>query len=242
MKGSSPDNYGPAETPIAVDEKLLSREELEQLSREELELLQQQSIAAIAALDVKIADLEIQRQKIVEQEAALDGKEAELAIRERKLAQEIKSTLHTSQAAWELGNNPLFIWSAIAVLGDAEELPQWIRAYLSKVGNSLLALAADQNVSPKDATNAIARELGLSRKGWNAFENIRLFENSAEPGFKLAIAATTGEKSENVANELAKHYGLTARTLYAYRKSFVEQIMRVSAIERELPEKASGLK
>ena len=59
MKESSPDNHNPVETPIAVDAKLLSHEELE--------LLRQQSMAAIAALDLEIADSKIQIQKMMEQ-------------------------------------------------------------------------------------------------------------------------------------------------------------------------------
>ena len=172
----------------------------------------------------------------------MDAEEAELKLRKRKLAEEIKSTLHTSQAAWKLRNNSLFVWSVIAVLGNEGELPEWIRTYLSEVGNSLLALAADRSVSPKDATKVVARELGLSRIGWNAFEDIRLFEDMAEPAFKLITAQAIHRQSKSVANELAEHYGLTERTMYSYMKYFVEQIMRESAIAKELTEKTSGLK
>jgi hypothetical protein len=88
----------------------------------------------------------------------------------------LEISLAADRAAFEVNQNPLFVLFAIARHRDDEELPLWVRQWLSKFAREGLHAARqrlEQQLSSAEAVEEAHRALGLTRQGWNAFDELQ---------------------------------------------------------------------
>jgi hypothetical protein len=110
----------------------------------------------------------------------------------------LEISLATDRAAFEVNQNPLFVLFAIARHRDDEELPLWVRQWWSKFAKKVLHIARQRlepGLSSAEAVEEAYRALGLTRRGWNAFDELQRNRDDD----LLAILRSQGWSVEDIA-------------------------------------------
>ena len=80
------------------------------------------------------------------------------------------------RAAFEVNKNPLYALFALGRYHLDEEPPLWVRQWLlgfiREVGR-IAVRRLDQQLSSAEAVEEVHRALGLTRQGWNAFDELQ---------------------------------------------------------------------
>jgi hypothetical protein len=158
-------------------------------------------------------------QRLAEAEGERARHEAELARRDAKreaLALDARVTDAFNRAAFEARHNPLFAWGTVLVLDEGEPLPDWVRRYLRDAASALFKLASDQAVDSRTATRSVARALGLSRPGFNGFEDVRKLE---EIGSALETVANEPGMRDSEIAQIADDRGVHLSTAFRWMRA-----------------------
>jgi hypothetical protein len=186
-----------------------------QVRRQWHEAKEKQRLAESTLLEAR-ADLE-----------ALNRKLEVLDLRQARLDAEAFEASCLNMAGYEHQRNPLFLWGEILISDKTKPLPAWVRNYLDDVANELFSCSADPIVSPKQCLRGLPVILGLSRHGWNAFEDIRSFEAAAQAATKLDAA---DGKRENAVADLARALGKSPSTIFRWARSVRQTTERAIAL------------
>jgi hypothetical protein len=161
-----------------------------------------------------------QRLAEAEQRLAEAGEErARLEAKREALAQEARIADAFNRAALEARGNPLFAWGTVLVLDEDEPLPDWVRRYLRDAASALFKLAADHAVDPRQATESVGRALGLSRPGFNAFEDVRKLE---EVGSALETVENVPGMRESEVAQIAQDRRIHPSTVFRWMRQSKE--------------------
>jgi hypothetical protein len=154
------------------------------------------------------------------QEKAKHGAElARLDAKREALAQAATLADAFNRAAHEVRGNPLFAWGTILVRDEDEPLPGWVRRYLRDVASALFKLAADHAVDSRQATESVGRAFGLSRPGFNAFEDVRKLE---EVGSALETVENVPGMRESEVAQIAQDRRIHPSTVFRWMRQSKE--------------------
>ena len=140
---------------------------------------------------------------------ALDARRAAAEVAE--LRGEIETICH---AAFVRSGNPLYAWQAIALHRDDGDIPAWARDCLQAAAQELLALARSRQGLPSDVAESVPKALGLTRAGWNAFEDYSEFARQFAATVDLAI---TPGKRGFAAKEVAASHRVSLSTVWRWQ-------------------------
>jgi hypothetical protein len=182
----------------------------------------------------RLAEAEPRLAEAGEERARHEAELARLEAKREALAQEARIADAFNRAALEARGNPLFAWGTVLVLDEDEPLPDWVRRYLRDAASALFKLAADQAVDARTATESVGRALGLSRPGFNAFEDVRKLE---EVGTALETVANEPGMRDSEVAQIARDRRIHSSTVFRWlrqSKELEERFLRHLAF-REAP-------
>jgi hypothetical protein len=112
-----------------------------------------------------------------------------------------------------------FNQAAHEVRDEDEPLPGWVRRYLRDVASALFKLAADHAVDSRQATESVGRAFGLSRPGFNAFEDVRKLE---EVGSALETVENVPGMRESEVAQIAQDRRIHPSTVFRWMRQSKE--------------------
>jgi hypothetical protein len=167
----------------------------------------------------RLAEAERRLAEAAEAKHDTDAALARLDAEREALAQAATLADAFNRAAHEVRGNPLFAWGTILVRDEDEPLPDWVRRYLRDAASALFKLAADHAVDPRQATESVGRALGLSRPGFNAFEDVRKLE---EVGSALETVENVPVMRESEVAQIAQDRRIHPSTVFRWMRQSKE--------------------
>ena len=140
-----------------------------------------------AEREVSAAGLALQSglEKFALDKKDLDNAMKDIERKQRALDAECLEMSCINEIGMRLDKNPLFVWGEILLADPAKPLPKWVHEYLQKVASELMVLAGDNSMSGEKPLNRLKAILGFSRRRWNAFTDLRRFEQAASATMDL---------------------------------------------------------